>query len=176
MIFNKTDFSGLFVIELELIKDKRGFFSRSFCEKEFSDKQLYSHIIQCNVSQNYSKGTIRGLHFQKSPYGQAKLVSCTQGEVYDVIVDLRPQSVAYCQWYAITLSANNYKMVYIPDGFAHGFQALKEHSIVFYQMFQPYHSKYGRGIRWNDKAFSIKWPLIPKNMTIRDMNYPDFKK
>ena len=112
MIYNKTDLSGLFVIELELKKDKRGFFSRSFCEKEFSDKKLNSHIIQCNISQNYDKGTIRGVHFQKSPYEQAKLVSCTQGKVYDVIVDLRPHSITYCQWYAIELSAKNYKMVY----------------------------------------------------------------
>ena len=176
MIFKKTDLSGLFVIELELIKDKRGFFSQSFCETEFSNKNINSKIKQCNISQNNEKGTIRGIHFQKSPYEQAKIVSCTQGKVYDVIVDLRANSATYCQWYAIELSANNYKMVYIPEGFAHGFQTLEDYSIVFYQMFQHYHPESGSGVRWNDKAFNIKWPLRPKNMTIRDRNYSDFKK
>lgn len=178
MLFKETKLGGAFIIELEPIEDERGFFARSFCAKEFEQHGLNSRIVQCNVSYNRKKGTLRGMHYQVSPYEEAKLVSCMSGAIYDVIIDLRPDSPNYCKWIAVELSANDYKMFYIPENFAHGFQTLKDNTTVFYQMTEFYHPKSAKGIRWNDSAFQIKWPIIKEDIIIseKDRGYTSFKK
>ena len=176
MLFKETKLKGAFVVELEPFEDERGFFTRSFCRKEFEKQGLNSNIVQCNISYNKKKGTLRGMHYQVAPYEEAKLVSCTNGSIYDVIIDLRPNSPTYCKWIAVELSANNHKMFYIPEGFAHGFQTLKDNTTVFYQMTEFYHPKSAKGIRWNDSAFQIKWPISDLIISEKDRDYPDFKR
>ncbi len=176
MIFTETKLKGAFLIEPELMKDERGFFARSFCENEFKGHGLKSRVLQCNLSFNSAKGTVRGMHYQTAPFAEAKLVSCTRGGVYDVIIDLRPDSSTYCQWFAAELTTENYRMLYIPEGFAHGFQALTENAMVFYQMYGFYHPEAARGVRWDDPAFAIRWPLTTRNITEKDRTYPDFKR
>ena len=176
MIFTETKLKGAFLVEPELMKDERGFFARSFCENEFKEHGLKSRVLQCNLSFNGAKGTLRGMHYQISPFAEAKLVSCTRGAVYDVIIDLRPDSSTYCQWFAAELTAENYRMLYIPEGFAHGFQTLTENTMVFYQMYEFYHPEAARGVRWDDPTFAIKWPLTARNITKKDRTYPDFKR
>ena len=176
MIFTETKLKGTFLIEPELMKDERGYFARSFCENEFKGHGLKSRVAQCNLSFNSAKGTLRGMHYQISPFAEAKLVSCTMGAVYDVIIDLRPNSLTYCQCFEIELIFKNYRTLYIPEGFAHGFQTLKDNSIVFYQMYEFYHPEAARGVRWDDPTFAIKWPLTARNITEKDRTYPDFKR
>ena len=167
---------GAYVIDIEKHEDQRGFFSRSFCKHEFTRMELETNIVQCNISFNTMKGTIRGMHYQASPHQEAKLVSCIKGRVYDVIVDLRSESPTYCQWQKVELDADDFRMIYVPDGCAHGFQTLKDNSAVFYQMFEYFHKESGRGVRWDDNAFGINWPLPVKIITERDCTYSDFKK
>lgn len=176
MIFQETSLLGAYIIEVEKINDERGFFARSYCEEEFINYKLEACTSQCNISFNLNKGTLRGMHFQKAPKEEAKLVRCTRGAIYDVIIDIRSNSSTYCQWFATELTADNYRMLYIPKGFAHGFQALADNSEVFYQMSEPYSANHGAGVRWNDLAFSIKWPLPIKNISLKDQSYPDFVK
>lgn len=176
MIFTETKLKGAFLIEPELMKDERGFFARSFCENEFKGHGLKSRVLQCNLSFNSAKGTVRGMHYQTAPFAEAKLVSCTRGGVYDVIIDLRPDSSTYCQWFAAELTTENYRMLYIPEGFAHGFQTLSENAIVFYQMYGFYHPEAARGVRWDDPAFAIRWPLTARNITEKDRTYKDFQR
>ena len=133
MKFKKTQFSGVYIIEIEQIKDERGFFARSFCQQEFKNAGIDFNIVQTNISYNKIKGTLRGMHFQVYPYQEAKLVSCTRGILYDVIIDLRVDSLTYCKWLAVELSAKNYRALYIPKGFAHGFQTIEDDTVVFYQ-------------------------------------------
>lgn len=174
MIFTKTELEGAFVIELEKHEDERGFFARTFCCKEFRNYALNPKLVQCNISFNKKKGTLRGMHYQVFPHQEAKLVSCIKGVIYDVIIDLRVDSSTYCQWFAVELSAENYKMLYIPEGFAHGFQTLEDNSVVFYQMSEFYHPECARGVRWDDPAFQIRWPLSYRVMSKKDLSYPDF--
>lgn len=176
MIFQETNLKGSYIIDIERHEDKRGFFARSFCQKEFKKLGLRTELAQCNISFNLNKATIRGMHFQKSPHEEAKLVSCLKGRVYDVIVDLRPNSETYCQWHSFELDENDYRMIYIPEGFAHGFQTLKNNSAVYYQMFEYFHAESGLGVRWNDPIFNIDWPLEVQNINERDKMYPDFIK
>jgi len=176
MKFIETKLKGAYIIEIEPIEDERGFFARSFCQKEFEEHGLNPRIIQCNISFNKKKGTIRGMHYQVAPYQEAKIVSCTNGAIYDVIIDLRKKSLTYCQWFAVELSAEAYKMLYIPEGFAHGFQTLEDNTAVFYQMSEFYHPECARGVRWNDPVFGIKWPLLVKIISKKDLSYKDFKK
>ncbi|MCL5062106.1 MAG: dTDP-4-dehydrorhamnose 3,5-epimerase [Nitrospirae bacterium] len=176
MKFIETKLKGAYVIELEPIEDERGFFARSFCKKEFEKHGLNSHIVQCNISYNRKKGTLRGMHYQIAPYEEAKLVSCMRGAIYDVIIDLRKDSATYCQWIAVELTAKNYRMLYIPKDFAHGFQTLKDNTVVFYQMFEFYHPECAGGVRWNDPTFGIDWPLSVKIISKKDSSYKDFKK
>jgi dTDP-4-dehydrorhamnose 3,5-epimerase len=174
MIFKETKLKGAYIIELERLEDERGFFARSFCQKEFEEHRLNPRVVQCNVSFNKKKGTLRGMHHQIAPYEEAKLVSCIRGTIYDVILDLRPNSSTYSQWFAVELSTEDYKMLYIPEGFAHGFQTLEDNTVVFYQMSEFYHAECARGVRWDDPAFGIRWPLFDIVMSEKDLSYPDF--
>jgi dTDP-4-dehydrorhamnose 3,5-epimerase len=176
MIFTETILKGAYLIDVKPIEDERGFFSRSFCQKDFSAHGLRTNVAQCNISFNRKKGTLRGMHFQVTPKAEAKLVRCTRGAIYDVIIDLRPQSQTYCKWVAIDLTAHNYKALYIPEGFAHGFQTLEDHAEVFYQMFEFYAPEYASGARWDDPAFNITWPVKEPIMSEKDQSYPLFKK
>lgn len=153
-------------MEIEPFNDDRGFFARSFCAREFKAHSLEPTVAQCNVSFNEHAGTLRGLHFQAAPYEETKLVSCTQGAIYDVAVDIRPNSRTYLKWYAVELTAQNRRMMFIPRGFAHGFQTLVDKSEVMYLMSEFYHPESARGLRWDDPMLGITWP--PANRIISD--------
>jgi dTDP-4-dehydrorhamnose 3,5-epimerase len=172
LIFRATKLEGAFLIEPERKEDERGYFARTFCEREFAGHGLRSRFVQCNTSFNRRKGTLRGMHFQTAPHEEAKLVSCTRGAIYDVIIDLREGSPTYGKHAGETLSAYNGKMFYIPEGFAHGFQTLEDETEVFYQMSQFYHPESARGVRWNDPAFQIEWPPAERIIIARDQEYP----
>lgn len=174
MHFIPTSLHGAYVIEPELLEDDRGFFARTWCQKEFAEKGLDPHLVQCNISFNKKKGTLRGMHFQVSPCAETKLVRCTQGAIYDVIVDLRPESDTYLQWTAVKLTFDNRKALYVPKGFAHGFQTLKDNTEVFYQMSEFYAPSHARGFRWNDSRFSIVWPEAISVISERDQTYADY--
>ena len=171
MKFIETRLKGAFIIEPERLEDERGFFARTFCQKEFEAHGLNSRMVQCNISYNKHKGTLRGMHYQAAPMAEAKLVSCTRGAIYDVIIDLRPESPTYCQWLAEELNAENRMMMYVPEGFAHGFQTLEDDTEVFYQMSEFYSPEHARGVRWDDPAFGIKWALYNPIISIRDCSY-----
>jgi len=174
MIFKETKLKGAYIIELEPLEDERGFFARSFCQKEFEEHGLNPRIAQCNISYNKKRGTLRGMHYQVAPYEEAKLVSCIRGAIYDVIIDLRADSTSYCKWFAVELSAENYKLLYIPEGFAHGFQTLEDNTVVFYQMSEFYYPECARGVRWDDPAFGIEWPLQNPILADKDKTFNDF--
>jgi dTDP-4-dehydrorhamnose 3,5-epimerase len=176
MIFIGTKIKGVYIMEPELLADERGFFTRSFCKEEFRNYGLDADIVQCNISCNKKRGTLRGMHYQIPPFEEAKIVSCTKGSIYDVVVDLRRDSPTYCQWHSEKLSADSYRMLYIPKGCAHGFQTLEDNCIVYYQMGEYYHSECASGIRWNDPSIGIVWPLPPMIISERDKNYGDLKK
>lgn len=174
MRFIETELKGAYIIELEPIEDERGFFARNFCQKEFEKYGLKTRIAQCNISYNKKQGTLRGMHYQAAPYEEAKIVICTSGSIYDVIIDLRPHSPTYCQWFAVKLTAKNYKMLYVPEGFAHGFQTLEDETAVFYQMTEAYFPEYARGVRWDDPAFGIKWQFDDPIISDKDRMLPLF--
>lgn len=176
MIFTETFLKGAFIVEPEKREDERGFFARTWCQKEFRDYGLNTSVVQCNISFNKRKGTLRGMHFQTPPYEEAKLVRCTMGAIYDVIIDLRPDSDTFKKWFALELSSENRKMLYVPEGFAHGFVTLTDNTEVFYQMSQYYHPEYAAGVRWDDPAFNISWPEDVKVISDKDRSYPDFKE
>lgn len=175
MIFTETKIKGAFIIEPELLTDERGFFARSFCREEFQKKGLETDIVQCNISYNKKKGTLRGMHYQAPPFEEAKIVSCTKGSIYDVVVDLRRNSPTFKKWVAAELSEKNFKMVYIPRGCAHGFQTLDDNSIVFYQMTEYFHPECARGSQWDNLSIGIVWPVPEMIMSEKDKNYQDFK-
>ena len=174
MIFVGTELKGVFVIELEKLEDERGFFARTYCSNEFRERGIEFDCVQCNVSFNRKRGTLRGMHFQLSPYEEAKVVRCTMGASYDVIVDLRPDSETFKQWIAVELTQENWKMIYIPKGFALGFQTLADNTEVFYHMSQFYAPDYARGFRWNDPSFNVTWPLSEMIISEKDQNWEDF--
>lgn len=174
MIFNETPLRGAFLIEPEKREDERGFFARIWCQRDFEEKGLNGQWVQSSVSYNRRKGTLRGMHFQRAPFEECKLVRCTAGAIFDVIIDLRFGSPSFGQYYSVVLSAENYRMLYIPEGYAHGFQTLEDHSEVTYHMSEFYEPKSSGGVRWNDAAFGIRWPLEPVMMSKRDQEYPDF--
>jgi len=176
MVFQKIGLKGAYLIDLEKNEDERGFFARSFCEKEFEAHNLKLPIRQSNISYNKKKGTLRGMHYKIAPYEEIKLVSCVRGAIYDVIIDLRLDSSTYCKWFTVELSAKNYTSLYIPEGFAHGFQTLTDDTVVLYQMSEVYHPESEQGVRWDDHAFGIKWPLSVKIISEKDLRYKDFKK
>jgi dTDP-4-dehydrorhamnose 3,5-epimerase len=172
VIFTETRLAGAYLIDVESLDDERGFFARSFCRNEFAAHGLEVDVAQCNISFNKKRGTLRGMHFQRFPNAEAKLVRCTRGRIYDVIIDMRPDSPRYCQWEAVELTAKNHRAVYIPRGFAHGFQTLEDDSEVFYQMSEFYAPEYASGVRWDDPVFDIRWPLPDPIMSERDRRYP----
>lgn len=175
MRFTETELSGAFTIELEPVTDERGFFVRAWCQNEFAKRGLETTIAQCNLSGNSLKGTLRGLHYQATHHEEVKLVRCTRGAVFDVMVDLRRDSETYLKWFACELTEENRKMLYVPKGFAHGFQTLCDGSEVFYQISQFYSPTAARGARWNDAAFGIRWPLPVAAISEKDRNQPDFE-
>ena len=175
MIFVETNLSGAFVIEPELREDERGFFAVMWRVEEFERRGLDARLAQCGVSYNRRRGTLRGMHYQREPHAQAKLVRCTRGAVYDVIVDLRPESPTFARWIGVELTASNYRMLYVPRGFAHGYQALEDDSEIFYQMSESYRPEAEAGVRWDDPAFGINWPLAVTVIAPRDRDYPDFR-
>ncbi len=174
MIFTETPLKGAFIIDPEFKEDERGFFARTWCQKEFEAHGLTVRLVQCNVSFNKKKGTLRGMHYQVAPHEEAKLVRCTMGSIYDVIVDLRPESSTYMQYTAVVLSATNRRALYIPERFAHGFQTLEDNTEVFYQMSEFYDPECARGFRWNDPAFGIQWPEDVRVISQKDLAYPNF--
>ncbi len=174
MKFTPTELPGAFVVDLEPISDDRGFFARSWCREEFRARGLSAELSQCSISFNRAKGTLRGMHYQLAPYGEAKLVRCTMGAVHDVIIDLRPDSPTYLRSVAVELSSHNRRALFIPEGFAHGFQTLADDTEVFYQMSQSYVPDAARGARWNDPTFAIQWPEAERTISGRDQQWPDF--
>jgi dTDP-4-dehydrorhamnose 3,5-epimerase len=175
MLFQPTKLAGAYLIDLQQVADERGFFARAWCAQEFADQGLDTALVQCNLSFNTRQGTVRGMHYQQAPCAETKLVRCISGALYDVIIDLRPESSTFLQWLGVTLSAENRTMLYIPKGFAHGFQTLADNTEVFYQMSNYYAPTYARGLRWNDPHFAIEWPLAVTVISARDQNYPDFQ-
>jgi dTDP-4-dehydrorhamnose 3,5-epimerase len=172
MIFTETKLRGAYVIEPETIADERGFFARTWSLEEFSAKRINATLVQCNTSGNKRKGTLRGMHYQSAPHEEAKLVRCTAGALFDVIVDLRPDSQTWGQWFGTELTRQNLRMLYIPEGFAHGYQTLADDTDVFYQMSAYYHQESARGVRWNDPTIAIDWPLEVSVISERDRMLP----
>jgi dTDP-4-dehydrorhamnose 3,5-epimerase len=174
MTFHKTKISGVFEIHLERKPDERGFFARTWCQDEFESQGLNSKWVQSSISFNSRKGTLRGMHFQAAPHAETKVVRCTSGAIYDVVVDLRPHSPTFKDWIALTLTAENRDMIYIPEGCAHGFLTLRNDSEILYQMSEFYSAESARGVRWDDPAFQIAWPEDVAVISERDRTYPDF--
>jgi dTDP-4-dehydrorhamnose 3,5-epimerase len=172
--FTPTALAGVFVVEIEPIADERGFFARSWCAEEFARHGLDARLTQCNISFNRARGTLRGLHYQAPPHAEAKLIRCTLGAIFDVAVDLRPGSPTRGRWVSAKLEAATHRMLYVPEGCAHGFQTLTPDAEVCYQMSAPYHAASARGVRYDDPCFAIGWPLPPVNVSARDAAYPDF--
>lgn len=173
MIFTKTKLAGTYIIEPERVEDERGFFARTFCQSEFKSHGIEPCVAQCSVSFNRRKGTLRGMHFQARPYEEAKLVRCTRGAIYDVALDVRPESPTFKEWVKVELTAENRLALYIGKGFAHGFQTLEPDTEVYYQMSEFYHPECARGVRWNDPACQIRWPLESAILSEKDRTYPD---
>jgi dTDP-4-dehydrorhamnose 3,5-epimerase len=174
MHFSETPLSGVWLVEPERLGDERGFFARTFDGDALRARGLAGNILQCSISYNQTRGTLRGLHWQVAPYAEEKLVRCTMGRVFDVAVDLRRDSPTYKRWFSVELDAENRRQLYLPAGVAHGFQTLTDGCELFYQMSVPYHAELSRGARWNDPVFGIDWPLPPTVMSERDRSHPDF--
>ena len=174
MIFKETKLPGAYLIEINKIEDHRGFFGRAWCKREFEAHGLNANVVQINTSGSKKKGTIRGMHYQIAPHGESKFIRCTKGRVFDVIIDLRADSPTFMQWIGHELSADNYNMVYVPEYFAHGFVTLEDNSEVYYPVTEYYTPGAERGIRWNDPAFNIEWPIEVEVYTEKDMSHPDF--
>jgi len=176
VIFRETSLKDAFIIEPERIEDARGFFARAWCKKEFEAHGLNPCVVQINLSFSKKRSTLRGMHYQAAPHQEAKLFRCTQGAMYDVVIDLRPDSSTYCKWIGVELTPDNRKMLYVPEGFAHGYQTLVHNTEVLYPVSQFYSPESERGVRWNDPAFGIKWPDMD-NLVIsqKDGSWPDYR-
>jgi dTDP-4-dehydrorhamnose 3,5-epimerase len=174
MIFSATPLAGAYVVDVEQRADDRGFFARTWCQREFADMGLSHDVVQCNLSHTTRRGTLRGMHWQAAPYGEAKLVRCTRGSIWDVIIDLRPDSPTYTRHFGVELTSVSARALFVPEGFAHGFVTLEDETDVFYQMSQFYEPSAARGVRWNDPAFGIAWPISDPLLHPRDAHYPDF--
>lgn len=175
MTFSETKLPGVFIVDLQRLEDDRGFFCRSFCRNEFAGRGLNPDVAQCNISFNRDAGTLRGMHYQSTPHAEDKLIRCTRGKLYDVIVDLRRESPTFKQWIGLELTGDNRRMLYVPKGCAHGFQTLEDNTEVFYQMSEFYHPESAHGVRWNDPAFGIQWPAgVPVIISERDRSWPDY--
>lgn len=176
MIFTPVSLGGACLVEIERVEDERGFFARTWCRREFEKHGLDPRLAQCSISFNRARATLRGLHYQTTPHEEAKLVRCVRGSVWDVIVDLRPDSPSFTGHFGVELSAENRRALYVPPGFAHGFITLEDATEVAYQMSEFYHPESARGVRWDDPAFGIEWPLVPQVISERDRCYPDFDR
>lgn len=175
MIFTETELSGAYLVDVEIQEDERGFFARAWSRDDFSAHGLSTEISQCSVSYNHRAGTLRGMHFQSDPHAEVKLVRCARGAIYDVIVDLRRDSPTFMRWLAVELTEQNRRMLYVPEGFAHGFQTLLDGTELFYQISQRYVPEAARGVRWDDPAFGIEWPPVARRIiSRRDQEWPDF--
>ncbi len=175
MIFKETELNGAYIIEIDKREDERGFFARCWCKNEFKSKGLMANIAQSSISFNKEKGTLRGMHFQLKPFDEEKLLRCSAGSIYDVIIDLRTDSTSYKKWTSVELSAKNQRMLYIPKGFAHGFQTLEHGAEVVYHISEFYNPESASGVRWNDPQFNISWPLMVSKISTKDQNYLDYK-
>ena len=175
MIFTETPLPGVFVVEPEPLEDARGLFARTWCRREFEAMGLETRTAQCSTSLNKRKGTLRGMHYQIPPYAETKVVWCTRGSMYDVTIDLRPDSPTFTRHFAVVLTADNRKMLYVPTGFAHGFQTLVDDTELFYQVSEFYSPAHSRGVRWDDPLFQIPWPPDDRVISERDRSYPDFR-
>lgn len=174
MIFQKIPMKGAFIIEMKPMRDERGFFARSFCQKEFEEQGINPRLVQANVSYNNNKGTLRGIHYQISPFEETKLVRCTQGAIFDVIIDLRKESPTYMQWFGVELNSENRTMLFVPESFGHGFQTLMDNTEVTYMVSEFYTPGSERGIRWDDPAFDIRWPVEVQVISDKDANWDDY--
>jgi dTDP-4-dehydrorhamnose 3,5-epimerase len=174
MIFRELTLKDAFIVDIERREDERGFFARTFCEREFEAHGLNRRLAQSSISFNKNKGTLRGMHYQTAPNEEAKVVRCTQGAIYDVIIDLRQCSPTFKQWQAVELTSENRRMIYVPEGFAHGFQTLEDATEVLYFMTEFYAPEVSRGVRWDDPAFGIRWPAADRTIALRDQQYPAF--
>jgi len=172
MIFTEAPLHDAYIVDMTRLEDERGFFARSFCAEEFAKRGMATQLRQCSVSFNARKGTLRGLHFQAAPHEEEKLVRCTGGAVFDVIADLRPESPTHRQWFGAELTADNHRALYIPKGFAHGFISLADDTEVLYMISVPFAAGFARGLRWNDPALGIRWPMTPTVISARDAEYP----
>lgn len=176
MKFTETELKGGYIIDIQKIEDDRGFFARGWCKNEFEEHGISSNLAQANISFNKYKGTLRGLHYQASPYEEAKLVRCTKGGIFDVMVDLREDSPTYGKWTGAELTADNHRMLLVPEGFAHGFQTLEDDTEVFYQVSEFYTPNAEQGARYDDPSFAIKWPLEVSVISDKDANWAAFNK
>jgi dTDP-4-dehydrorhamnose 3,5-epimerase len=174
MLFTPTSVAGAWLVDLERREDDRGFFARAFCRDEFIAHGLNPNLAQSNVAFTYAAGTLRGLHHQVAPHEEAKLVRCTAGAIFDVVVDLRRESPTFKRWAGARLDARNRRMLYVPEGCAHGYLTLEDNSETFYEVSAPYAPAAERGVRWNDPAFGIEWPFSPRHINKKDQTHPDF--
>lgn len=174
MIFTKTYLQGAYVLDINRIEDDRGFFARAWCRREFEEHGLNPNVVQTNIGYSKMKGTIRGMHFQAPPWGEVKVVRCTAGAIYDVVVDLRADSPTHKRWIGIELTESNRRMLYVPEGFAHGYETLTDDAEICYQTTQFYQSRFSCGVRYDDKAFNILWPLPAGIMSEQDRSWPDY--
>jgi dTDP-4-dehydrorhamnose 3,5-epimerase len=175
VIFLPTPLAGAYLIELDRRNDDRGFFARTWCRREFAAMGLSTDLAQCNVSYNRVRGTLRGMHWQEAPHGEAKLVRCSRGRIWDAIIDLRPESATYMKHFGVELDSESGRALYVPEGMAHGFVTLEDNSEISYQMSEFYEPSAARGLRWNDPAFNIAWPIQEPVLHPRDASYPDFR-
>jgi dTDP-4-dehydrorhamnose 3,5-epimerase len=175
MTFHETKLPGVYEIHIEPQCDERGFFARCWCQKELESKGLSARVAQCSISFNARKGTLRGMHGQAEPFSETKIVRCTKGAIYDVAVDLRPNSPTFKEWVAVVLTAENRHMLYVPQGCGHGLMTLEDETEVFYQISEFYNPESSRGVRWDDPAFGISWPSAVEVISERDRTYPDFE-
>lgn len=176
MIFKPTAVKDAFIIEIEARTDNRGFFARTWCKNEFEKHGLNTNLVQANIACNRKRGTIRGMHYQVYPYAETKLIRCTKGVIYDVIIDIRESSPTYKNWIGVELTEDNYKMLYVPEGLAHGYQTLKDNTEVIYQVSQFYTPNSEQGIRWDDKFFDVKWPETEERIiSEKDRMWADYR-
>lgn len=174
MIFKSTPLPGAYVVEIEPIEDERGFFARGWCRREFEKNGLNPELLQINFAFSRRKGTLRGLHFQRPPHAEAKLIRCTRGAIYDVIIDLRRGSPTFRRWLGVELTSDNRRMLYVPEGFAQGYQTLVDDTEIYYHTSQFYNPEAASGVRWNDPAFAVDWPLPVTTISTADSSWPDF--
>jgi dTDP-4-dehydrorhamnose 3,5-epimerase len=176
VLFTPLELEGAYVVDLERRDDERGFFARTWCANEFAEHGLSTDIVQCNLSFNRRRATLRGMHFQREPHAEAKLIRCTRGAIYDAIIDLRPESPTYLRWIGVDLTADNRRALYVPEGFAHGYQTLVDDTETFYQVSEFYSPGFEDGVRWNDPAFGIEWPYPDAPLlSAKDASWPDYQ-